>query len=81
MVLTVVQTLISEKEYLAGELVSDIKHELLNGEDYAKAGASKNHGRIEGNINRKMGNFLENSSYEVFSSDIKVKVGRSLFLP
>ncbi len=79
MALTVEQTLISEKEYLAGELVSDIKHELINDEVFAMAGASKNHERIVRNINRKTVNFWENSSCEVFSSDVKVRVGRNFF--
>lgn len=72
---------ISAEEYLKGELVSDVKHELINGEVYAMAGASKNHQRIAVNISRLLGNFLINSPCEPFSSDIKVKVGGNFFYP
>ena len=64
---------ISEKEYLDGELISEIKHELVDGEVYAMAGASKNHERLAGNIYRKFGDHLEDSPCEPFSTDIKVR--------
>ncbi len=78
-----VQTLnvISEEEYLAGEEISELKHEFINGEIYAMSGTSKNHERISGNIYRKIGNFLEGSPCEPFSSDVKVKVGNDFFYP
>ena len=72
---------ISDEEYLQGELVSDVKHELIDGEVYAMAGVSKNHERIAGNVYRKLGNALENSPCEPFYSDVKVKVGRNFFYP
>ena len=72
---------VSEEEYLQGELLSDIKHELIGGEVYAMAGASKNHERISGNLYRTFGNFLENSPCESFSTEIKVKVGNNFFYP
>jgi hypothetical protein len=43
---------ISEAEYLKGELAADFKHELVDGQVYAMAGASKNHERISLNIPR-----------------------------
>lgn len=73
--------LITEKDYLQGELISDIKHELINGCIYAMAGASANHERIAGNIYRKFGNHLEGSPCEPFGSDMKVKVGSNFFYP
>ncbi|MDD2759558.1 MAG: Uma2 family endonuclease [Methylomonas sp.] len=72
---------ISEEEYLQGELYSDVKHELIDGEVYAMAGVSKNHDRIAVNISRLLGNFLLNSPCEPFSTDMKVKVGRNFFYP
>jgi Uma2 family endonuclease len=72
---------ISEKEYLEGELVSDIKHEYIDGYVYAMAGASKNHERIAGNVYREFGNHLKNTPCEPFSSDLKVKAGKSFFYP
>lgn len=72
---------ISETEYLEGELISEVKHEYIDGSVYALAGASKNHERIAGNVYRKFGNHLESSPCEPFSSDIKVKVGQAFFTP
>ena len=72
---------ISVEDYLLGELEADVKHEFIDGDVYAMAGASKNHERIAGNVYRKIGNFLENSPCEPFSSDLKVKVGNDFFYP
>ena len=74
-------SVIPEKEYLAGEEISEIKHELIDGEVFAMSGASKNHERIAGNIFRKIGNFLDGSPCEPFSSDVKVKVDNNFFYP
>jgi len=74
-------TAITEEEYLAGEEISENKHEFINGEVYVMSGASKNHERITGNIFRKIGNFLEGSLCEPFSSDVKVKIGNNFFYP
>ena len=41
---------ISEQEYLDGELISEVKHEFIDGVVYAMAGASADHGRIAGNL-------------------------------
>ncbi len=73
--------LITEEEYLNGELASEIKHEYVDGYVYAMAGASKNHDRIAGNVFRKFGNHLEKSPCEPFTSDMKVKVGSKYFYP
>ena len=74
-------TAITEEEYLAGEEISEIKHELIDGEVFAMSGASKNYERIAGNVFRKIGNFLEGSPCEPFSSDVKVKVDNNFFYP
>ncbi len=73
--------LISVSEYLQGELESDVKHELINGDVYAMAGASANHERISLNVARKFGNHLENLPCEPFGSDMKVKVASNFFYP
>jgi Uma2 family endonuclease len=72
---------ITGEEYLQGELISDIKHELIDGEVFAMSGASKNHDRIAGNVYTKLLPLLENSPCEPFSSDVKVKVGGNFFYP
>lgn len=81
MALNYQQRFISEQEYLEGERLSAIRHEYINGDVYAMAGASKNHDRIAGNVFRKFGNHLENTPCEPFSSDMKVKVGKDFFYP
>ena len=40
--------LISEQDYLEGELLSDIRHEYIDGEIYATVGAHKYHNQITG---------------------------------
>jgi len=77
----VLKRLITEEEYLQGELYSEIKHELIDGEAYAMAGASKNHERIIVNLSASLHRHLQGSSCEAFSSDIKLKVGRDFFYP
>ncbi len=72
---------ISIENYLQGELVSDMKHELIDGCVFAMAGASANHERIAGNVYRKFGNHLEGSPCEPFGSDMKVKAGSNFFYP
>ncbi|MBU2569733.1 MAG: Uma2 family endonuclease [Gammaproteobacteria bacterium] len=73
--------LITEDDYLQGELIGDVKHELIDGCVYAMAGASANHERIAGNIYRKFGNHLEGLPCEPFGSDMKVKAGSNFFYP
>ena len=72
---------ISTEEYLQSEHLSDTKHELINGEIYAMAGASKSHERISVNLLTEFTNHLKNSSCEPFGSDIKVKAGTNFYYP
>jgi Uma2 family endonuclease len=72
---------ITEQEYLEGELLSDIRHEYIDGQVYAMAGGSSNHNRIAATLTRMFGNHLENSPCEVMTSDMKVKSGTKFFYP
>ncbi len=72
---------LTSKEYLAGELIAKIKHELVDGQAYAMAGASANHERISGNIHAEFRNHLINQPCEPFGSDMKVKAGENFFYP
>ena len=74
-------TRIDVDQYLEDELRRDVKHELIDGQIYAMAGASANHERISSNISRCFGNHLLNSPCESFGSDMKVKVGSRFFYP
>ncbi len=64
---------VTEEAYLKAEMTSEMKHEFVDGQIYAMAGASPNHGRISSNINRVLGNHLMDSTCEPFTSDMKVK--------
>ncbi len=73
--------LLTPKEYLEGELVSEIKHECVAGQVYAMAGASANHERISLNLAREFSVHLKNSPCEPFGSDMKVRVRDNFYYP
>jgi Uma2 family endonuclease len=73
--------LISVEDYLAGELNSDIKHELIDGTIYAMAGASANHERISVNVLAEFRNHLKNQPCEPFGSDMKLRINANFFYP
>jgi Uma2 family endonuclease len=66
--------LISVEEYLAGELVSPIKHEYLGGVLYAMAGARNVHNVIAVNINGALYVRLRGRPCRPFNSDTKIRV-------
>lgn len=72
---------LSVRDYLEGELISPIKHEYIDGEVYAMAGASSNHNRLMANIVREFGVHLKNTPCEPFGSDMKVQVEDNFFYP
>ena len=77
------QQQISEQEYLDGELLSEVKHEFIDGAVYAMAGASADHGRIAGNLFAAFLRHLQEgkSPCEPFLADMKVKAGKKFFYP
>ncbi len=80
------ETKMSESDYLKGELISEVRHEYIDGIVYAMAGASTKHNLISSNILSELKNSLKqkNSPCDVFSSDMKVKVSKitdSFFYP
>jgi len=70
-----IETKISEKDYLEGELLSEVRHEFIDGYVYAMAGTSINHNRIARNVSNLLENeFIKTESHcESFLSDMKVK--------
>jgi len=66
--------LISVDQYLAGELVSDVRHEYLAGRVYAMAGGLTVHNRVATNLLIAVGRRLEGKPCEAFNSDMKVRV-------
>ena len=73
--------MLTREEFLSGEQISEIKHELISGQAYAMAGASANHQRICGNVFGEFRNHLKGNNCEAFSSDILVNVGDDFYYP
>lgn len=66
--------LISIEDYLAGELVSPVKHEYLGGIVYAMAGARNSHNRIATDTVSAVNARLRGRKCEAFNSDTKVRI-------
>ncbi|HBE16740.1 MAG TPA: hypothetical protein DEG17_04480 [Cyanobacteria bacterium UBA11149] len=65
---------ISPEDYLEGEKISPIKHEYIQGEIYAMAGASKAHGIITLNLATRLKNHLRGSGCIPYTTDVKVQI-------
>ena len=72
---------ISSTEYLDGEKISAIKHELIDGIVYAMAGASENHARISGNLFAELHGHLKGHSCEPFMADMKLNIEQNFYYP
>ncbi|MCE9528807.1 MAG: Uma2 family endonuclease [Planctomycetales bacterium] len=66
--------LISIEDYLAGELVSPVKHEYLGGVVHAMAGGRNTHNIIAGNIFAALHARLRGRKCRPFNSDTKIRV-------
>lgn len=67
-------SLVTVEEYLAGELISPVKHEYLGGFVYAMAGARNLHNRIATNTLVELGSRLRGRPCRAFNSDTKIRV-------
>lgn len=65
---------ISVEDYLTGEPLSDIRHEYIDGEVYAMAGATANHNTISGNFFAALHGHLRGKSCRVFMADMKARL-------
>lgn len=65
---------LSADDYLEGELKSDIRHEFVNGEVYAMAGAGEVHNLIAGNVFSRLRAATRGGPCRVFIFDMKVRV-------
>ena len=72
---------ISIEEYLAGELISDIKNEYEDGYVYAMAGVSKNHQSIADNVLANIHLHLRGMHCRPFGADVKIKVAGKFYYP
>src|SRR5262245_43553792 len=61
-------------EYLALEARSDIRHEFVNGEIFAMAGGTPEHGRLTANVILELGSALRGQPCAVLTSDVRVRV-------
>lgn len=67
------------EEYLDFEAKSERKHEYYDGEIFAMAGISMDHGRIVRNISRILSNQFLDHPCEVFGPDLRVRTVRNLY--
>ena len=75
---------LTEQAYLAFEEASDVKHEYVDGEIYAMAGASRHHNQITMNISFHLrASRGKGGRCKVFSSDMKFRAeqGRFYYYP
>ena len=81
MVLAKKYNLMSEQAYLDGELLSDIRHEYIEGEVYAMVGAHKYHNQIVMTVSNVFYNHLLGKPCQTYASDMKVKIDHKYFYP
>ncbi|MCC3606755.1 MAG: Uma2 family endonuclease [Microcoleus sp. PH2017_29_MFU_D_A] len=68
------QNYISPEEYLKLEELSQIKHEYIQGEIYARAGASDAHVTVAGNLLALLRNHVRGSGCRAYMSDMKARI-------
>ncbi len=65
---------ISREDFLSGELISELKHEMVAGVVYAMSGGSMNHQRVARNFSREAGNGLSGKGCEATTSDFLLRI-------
>jgi Uma2 family endonuclease len=70
---------ITVAEYLAGEMIADVRHEYIDGEVYAMGGESRRHNRIASNFFSLLENHLENTNCETYFEGVKVRVNSATY--
>ncbi|MBE9036677.1 Uma2 family endonuclease [aff. Roholtiella sp. LEGE 12411] len=74
MVISQSEYYISPKEYLEGEKFSEIKHEYIDGQVYAMAGASDGHVTVSMNVSMLLRNHLRGGGCRVYMLDMKAQI-------
>ena len=74
-------SMVSEEDYLKGELESEVKHEYIDGYMYAMSGAKRQHNRLTSTISREFGIHMKEKPCDTYASDFKVRVGTNYFYP
>jgi Uma2 family endonuclease len=70
---------ISVEDYLAGEKVSPVRHEYIDGVVYAMAGGTKRHSRVAKNLFTRLEAHLDGGDCEAFIFDMKTCVSPILY--
>jgi Uma2 family endonuclease len=73
---------LSVAEYLAGEQISDVKHEYVGGSVYAMAGTTRTHNSISLRLATRLGTHLGGGPCQTYVNDVKVRLlirGEDLF--
>jgi Uma2 family endonuclease len=80
--LATAERLYTDEEYLAFERQAEEKHELIDGEIIAMAGASRRHNLISTNTTVALGNQLRGKGCELYANDMRVRMreGRYSYL-
>ena len=73
--------LLSEEDYLQGELQSDVRHEYVQGYVYAMVATSKRHNLVAGTLFAMLRAQLKLTQCRVYISDVKVKIKDIFFYP
>jgi Uma2 family endonuclease len=70
------QTSISVEEYLTGELLSEVRHEYMDGEVFAMAGGTLRHNTLSLNIASELRAHFKNKKggCRVFMADVKARI-------
>jgi Uma2 family endonuclease len=71
------QPFLSVEDYIEGERVSEVRHEHVDGQVYAMAGASADHNRIVTNICGELRERLRGKRCEPFMAGMKLKLPES----
>lgn len=67
---------LTEADYLAGEAVGDVRHELVGGDVHAMAGASERHNRIAGNVFFHLRAATRGKTCRAFMADMKLRLAQ-----
>ncbi len=68
---------LTEKQYLALEEKSDVKHEYFDGEVHAMVGGTSAHALVTMNVAIALGRRLQKGPCRVFSPDLRVRIDES----
>lgn len=68
------QDYLSPEDYLQQEALSPVKHEYIQGQVYAMAGASDAHVTIAGNLFAQLRNHVRGRGCRVYMADMKVQI-------